>query len=52
MLKMMTVTMMMMTMMMVMIETFLAREDFCTVAWGEDEILVIGGYDDIGRQTR
>merc|ERR550532_166639 len=28
------------------------REDFCTVPWGEDEILVIGGYDDIGRQTR
>jgi len=28
------------------------REDFCTVAWGDDEILVIGGYDDIGRQTR
>ena len=32
--------------------TFFAREDFCTVPWGEDEILVIGGYDDIGRQTR
>lgn len=28
------------------------RQDFCSLAWGEDGILVIGGYDDVGGQTR
>ena len=28
------------------------REDFCAVAWGEDGILLLGGYDDLGYQTR
>ena len=29
-----------------------SREDFCAVAWGEDGILLLGGYDDLGYQTR
>ena len=28
------------------------RQDFCALAWGEDGIIVTGGYDDIGQQTR
>jgi len=28
------------------------RQDFCTLAFEEDGILVMGGYDDIGGQTR
>jgi len=28
------------------------REDFCTIPWGEEEILLIGGYDDIGMKKR
>ena len=28
------------------------REDFCALAWGEDGILVTGGYDDVGSQRR
>ena len=31
---------------------FISREDFCAVAWGEDGILLLGGYDDLGYQTR
>ena len=30
----------------------IAREDFCTIPWGEEEILLIGGYDDIGMKKR
>ena len=30
----------------------ISREDFCAVAWGEDGILLLGGYDDLGYQTR
>jgi len=28
------------------------REDFCALAWGEDGILLTGGYDDVGSQRR
>jgi len=28
------------------------RQDFCALAWGDDGILVTGGYDDVGQQTR
>jgi len=28
------------------------RQDFCTLPWGEDGILVVGGYDDFGGKTR
>jgi len=28
------------------------RQDFCALAWGEDGILVTGGYDDVGQETR
>lgn len=31
-------------------ETYGFRTDFCTLPWGEDGILLIGGYDDIGNQ--
>jgi len=28
------------------------RQDFCTLAWGDDGILTIGGYDDFGEESR
>ena len=30
----------------------LLREDFCALSWGDDSILLIGGYDDMGSQRR
>jgi len=28
------------------------RQDFCALGWGDDGILVIGGYDDMGGETK